>query len=193
MILTLKQWARNILGLKKIQNAVIDEAEFKKEDRVIDIGCGTGSLLSRIHDIYGNSIEYMGIEPDEKTRSVADNCHGEKGIKFKRAFADHLPSVQDYYTHVICMVSFHHFPRESWKACLEECSRILAPGGKLIIVEFGNPVSLKGRILSLVNTCRALAKGIEFFLRTEAPAYNLILIGEKKQFDYISHFIFTKK
>jgi ubiquinone/menaquinone biosynthesis C-methylase UbiE len=188
----LKKWARTIVGLRKIQNLIIEEAAFSQGDKVIDIGCGTGMLLEQIYGTYGNDVEYMGIEPDEATRLVAEKRLGGKGIKFKRAFAHQLPSVQDYYTHAICMVSFHHFPHDQWKVSLEELKRVMAPKGKLIIVEFGRPTGFLGRLLSLINPCRKLSVGLENYLKIEAKTIGLDFMEEKKQFGYITHLVFTK-
>lgn len=192
MIFTLKKWARKIVGLQKIHKVIIAEADFHPGNKVLDVGCGAGMLLGDIYDKFGTSLEYMGIEPDESVRQRAEADHMDKEIKFKRAFANHLPSVQDYYSHIICMVSFHHFPRETWKECLAELRRVLAQGGKLIIVEFGRPTSLVGYILHFVNPCRRLANNLEFFLKSESESFGLRLVGENEQFGYIHHFIFAK-
>jgi ubiquinone/menaquinone biosynthesis C-methylase UbiE len=188
----LKKLGRKIIGLKKIQETIVSEAQFKAGDKVIDVGCGTGMLLEEIYKQYGQSLEYMGVEPEESKLHLAQQFHAGKTIKFKRGFANHLPSIQDYYTHVICMVSFHHFPREEWKECLIELKRVLAPEGKLIIVEFGKPKGILGRFLWFINPCKKISRDVESFLRSEASSLGLRLIDERSQFGYITHLIFTK-
>jgi ubiquinone/menaquinone biosynthesis C-methylase UbiE len=186
------QWLRHVIGLGKIHKAIIAESDFAEGDKVIDVGCGPGMLLGTIYESFGEKIEYMGIDPDEKMLRYAQKTYGHTSIKFKRAFANHLPSVQDYYSHVLCVVSFHHFPKGEWKESLDELIRVLAPGGKLIIVEFGAPDGFIGHLLSIFNPCRKLARGLESFIREETENKGLILLEERKQFSYITHLVFTK-
>lgn len=189
---TLKKLVRKIVGFKKIQEQIVVEADIQKGDRVMDVGCGRGMLYEELHE-NGLDVEYMGIEPDETKRLYAEQHYALFAhAKFKRAFALHLPSVQDYYTHVICMLSFHHFPKDEWVLCLKEVVRVLQPGGKLIIVDFGRPKGIIGYFLWCINPCRKISSGIEGFLIDHAQEVGITLVSKKQQFGYITHLIFTK-
>ncbi len=182
----------HLISAKKIYAEIIKEADCKAGDKIIDVGCGNGGLLGTFYHQYGDQLEYLGIEPDEKRLHEAQNVYKDTPLRFKRAVANHLPSVQDYYSHVICMVSFHHFPKAQWKESLTELKRVLQPGGKLIIADFGRPRSVKGWFLWFMNTCKGLVKGFQDFLKAEAPAEGLKLIEARQQFGYITHYIYTK-
>ena len=123
------EWASSVDYLDTVLNA----AEPTSDDRVLDVGTGTGivakSIAPRVHDVIG-----VDISPDMLSRAMEarpSNVAFEQGDVRKLAF----PSA--HFDKVIARMIFHHVMPDPALG-LSECYRVLRPGGLMILSE-GTP------------------------------------------------------
>lgn len=103
----------------------------KDGDRVLDFGCGDGSLL----DLFsGKNIEYFGVDVSEKFIEMARRKYNRNYAKFQRTSSfERLPFPDNYFNIVYSIAVFHHLPSEKHrKKVAAELHRILKPGGYII-------------------------------------------------------------
>ena len=126
-----------LLGADKEKQPLIEQAELKGRMRVLDIGCGTGSmaiLIKRTHP----ECEVVGIDPDPAALSVCKRKANRAGlsIEFDRGFADHMPYADASFDRVFSSFMFHHLADDEKTATLGEIRRVLKPGGSLHLLDF---------------------------------------------------------
>ena len=105
--------------------------------RVLDIGCGTGTFLSKClamglnMEVTGLDMAYnMIYQARDKLGRSADN--GSFAL-FTVGDAEHLPFDSGYFDMVTCANSFHHYP-DQFQA-VREMYRVIKRGGELLIVD----------------------------------------------------------
>jgi ubiquinone/menaquinone biosynthesis C-methylase UbiE len=126
-----------LLGADKAKQPLIEQAEIKRGFRVLDIGCGTGSmaiLIKRMHP----EAEVVGIDPDPSALSLCKRKASRAGlsIEFDRGFADHMPYADASFDRVFSSFMFHHLDADEKTATLGEIRRVLKPGGSLHLLDF---------------------------------------------------------
>lgn len=100
-----------------------------KEKNILDIGCGFGWYEKMAVENCAGSI--IGIEPDEKSFRNARN--EVKGAHFKIGTAIKLPFKNSSFDKVVMLEVLEHLPKNTEEKALEEISRVLKPGGELVI------------------------------------------------------------
>lgn len=98
---------------------------------LLDVGCGTGTLLSMILDKY-DDIEISGIDISEEMLKEAKKILGTKA-ELVTGHSDYLPWEDKSFDAIICNASFHHFPEPI--NVLREMKRVLNNEGRLIILD----------------------------------------------------------
>jgi ubiquinone/menaquinone biosynthesis C-methylase UbiE len=126
-----------LLGADKAKQPLIEQAEIKSGFRVLDIGCGTGSmavLIKRMHP----EAEVVGIDPDPSALSVADRKakRARLSIEFDRGFADRMPYADASFDRVFSSFMFHHLAADEKTSTLNEIRRVLRPGSSLHLLDF---------------------------------------------------------
>lgn len=106
--------------------------DMKSYDRVLDIGCGTGSLLQRLI-IDHPSAKLFGADMCMEMLQVA-NKKLKKQAAFISANARLLPFHSNSFDLVISCNAFH-FMRAP-RVCLSEIARVLKPNGKLTVTDW---------------------------------------------------------
>jgi len=104
----------------------------KKEDKVLDFGCGNGRLL----DFLGKKgIEYVGVDISAKLLKEAQNQFQGPEIEFQKISGlDSLPLESDSFNVIYAIAIFHHLPsREMRKKMAAELYRILKSEGTIVI------------------------------------------------------------
>jgi ubiquinone/menaquinone biosynthesis C-methylase UbiE len=78
-----------VLGFRRFMDALIDQAELQSGFRVLDVGCGTGTLAIRLLQRFPG-IDVTGIDPDPKALALAGRKAARTGmsVRFTRAFGD---------------------------------------------------------------------------------------------------------
>ena len=101
-----------------------------------DVGCGTGEMLYRIREKWGVQAKLWGVDlSEESLKAAQEKCGGS--VRFLQGDAEALPLESDSFGLLLCMHSFHHYPRPL--KALREMLRVLHPGGRLFLVENDYP------------------------------------------------------
>lgn len=112
---------------------VLEIYQPRPKDRVVDLGCGWGtfcfSLASRCREVVG--VDYSQASIDFCNKLLGGRT--STNIRFICADAQNTGLDGDCYQVVICADLFEHLYPEPSERVIEECHRILAPGGRLVI------------------------------------------------------------
>ena len=129
-----------LLRLDRARRDLVIQAELRPGHRVLDIGCGTGSLVVLTKQLF-RDVEVVGLDPDEKalTRARRKAQHARTSIQFDRGFADALAYPDGSFDRVLSSFMFHHLQRDEKARTLREIGRVLKPGGTLHLLDFGGP------------------------------------------------------
>jgi ubiquinone/menaquinone biosynthesis C-methylase UbiE len=130
----LQRW----LGAAAIVQELIEQANVQAGQRVLDIGCGTGSLAIALKQQHPG-IEAVGLDPDPRALAIARRKAGDAAveIELERGFADAIPSPDDAFDRVFSSFMFHHLSRQQKTTMLSEALRVLKPEASLHLVDFG--------------------------------------------------------
>jgi len=96
--------------------------------RVLDVGCGTGRLLSLLAE---RGAVGSGVEIAPEMVEVARRANPQMDIH--QGSAEDLPFDDATFDMVVTCLAYHHL--DSREQFLAEAARVLAPGGRLVIAE----------------------------------------------------------
>lgn len=112
---------------------VIKILKLRNDTKLLDVGCGTGSLLLEILKRQ-KGLQLHGVDSSpEMTRLANAKLRGFGHIFLKIGSGNSLPYEQNYFDHVVCAHSLHHHPNPG--KSFSEMTRVLKPGGQLIVVD----------------------------------------------------------
>lgn len=130
-----------LLGMHKLHETLVAQAELAPGQRVLEIGCGTGNLTIRAKRAQP-AAELIGSDPDPLALARAERkAHGLNGIRFERAYAQELPYAEGEFDRLLSAMMLHHLDTDIKTAALAEALRVLRPGGSLHIVDVGGAVT----------------------------------------------------
>ena len=114
---------------KKDYPDVLAELEKEPFTDLLDCGCGTGPMLTMLHQKYPDK-HYTGIDLTPKMIEVAKRKK-LKGVELVVGDCENLPFADNSFDVVICCESFHHYPNP--QDFFHSVYRVLRPGGRLIL------------------------------------------------------------
>ncbi len=130
-----------LLGMKRVYDALIAQAELADAHRVLEIGCGTGNLIIRAKRAHPH-VEAVGSDPDPRALDRAQRkAHALSGIRFERGYAQHLPYADGEFDRVLSSMMLHHLDDDAKTAAAAEVFRVLRPGGRLHLVDIGGDMT----------------------------------------------------
>lgn len=122
-------------------------------DRVLDLGCGTGTLaiaLKRKHP----EARVTALDPDPKALAIAQQKARRAALQidFVQGFAQRIPLADASVEHVVSSFMFHHLDAEQKRASLVDVVRVLRPGGVLHLLDFHDEHHHKSLIMRVLHT-----------------------------------------
>lgn len=125
-----------LLGVTRVHRALTDRADLAAGQRVLEIGCGTGTLSVLVKRTQPG-VEFVGSDPDPLALARARRkARGLDGIRFERGYAQRLPYPDASFDRVLSALMFHHLDQDTKVATAAEVLRVLRPGGSLLLVDF---------------------------------------------------------
>ncbi len=139
---------RTTMRENKFRDQFIDSLNLRGDEKVLDIGCGTGSLLILMKERFPK-IEATGIDGDSTILKKARAKSQAKGlsITFQSAFSTELPYENEQFDIVVSSLMFHHLTRSQKLASFEEADRVLKKNGSVHILDWSTPSNKVMRIL----------------------------------------------
>jgi ubiquinone/menaquinone biosynthesis C-methylase UbiE len=133
-----------------IRDRIVELAEPRSDDRVVDLGAGTGllalALAPRVQELMAVDISERMLERLDD-RAAADGVHNVEPLV---ADLRRLPLEDECATLVVSNYAFHHLDDPGKELALAEARRILQPGGRLVICDMMFSLSLEPRDRRLV-------------------------------------------
>lgn len=125
-----------LLGAARVHRALIGQAGLAGGQRVLEIGCGTGSLAIRVKRTHPD-VDVVGSDPDPLAIARARRkARGMDGIRFERGYGQRLPYPDGSFDRVLSSLMLHHLDHETKIATAAEIRRVLRPGGSMHLVDF---------------------------------------------------------
>jgi ubiquinone/menaquinone biosynthesis C-methylase UbiE len=142
--LPLYDFITKLTGADEARRILLDQAELRPGQRVLDVGCGTGSLTMLLKQLHPE-IEVVGLDPDPKALSRATRKAQRAATfpEFDQGFSDELQYPANSFDHVFSSFMFHHLPADRKAGTLGEIRRVLKPGGDLHMLDFRGPESAR--------------------------------------------------
>jgi ubiquinone/menaquinone biosynthesis C-methylase UbiE len=124
--------------LRGLRQRTIDLASLQPGDRVLDVGCGTGTLAIEAQQRVGPSGLVRGIDPGTQqiARARAKAARLGSPIEFQLGVIEHLSFPDQTFDAVLSTIMMHHLPDDLKRRGLAEIFRVLKPGGRLVIADF---------------------------------------------------------
>ena len=141
-----------LFGFDAARETLLAQADVESHYRVLDIGCGTGTLavlVKRRHP----TVEVIGLDPDPKALARARSKAERAGvrIRFDQGFSQVLGYPDGTFDRVFSSMMFHHLSPEAKAPTLREIHRVLRVDGRLELLDFtgphSSPAGTLGRLL----------------------------------------------
>jgi SAM-dependent methyltransferase len=136
--------------------------ELAPEAAVVDVGCGTGTLAIALA---AGGAEVIGVDGDPEVLALAHAKPGAEAVQWRKGLATALPLPGASADRVVMSLLLHHLDAGAKRTALAEAVRVLRPGGRLHVADWGRPrdplMRAAARVLTRVDDAEGLREHLE--------------------------------
>jgi ubiquinone/menaquinone biosynthesis C-methylase UbiE len=114
------------------------EADLPRGGTVVDVGSGTGTFALALKQRRPDA-QVVGVDGDEEILTLAQAKPGAAEIEWREGLAQELPVETESADVVTTSLMLHHLLPGDKRKALVEMKRILKPGGRLHVADWGRP------------------------------------------------------
>lgn len=129
----LKETAKLLEDLKKTSYEMMS---ITSNDKVLDIGCGTGIDVYNLSKLVGGKGKVIGLDNDQKMIEEAENIYNGQNIEFIKGDVRKLPFPDEYFNAVRAERLFQVLPQEfDMDEVLGEMIRVTKKQGTIVLLD----------------------------------------------------------
>ena len=129
---------------------------------VVDVGTGTGTLAIALA---AAGSEVIGLDGDPEVLALAHAKPGADAVQWRKGLATALPLPGAGADRVVMSLLLHHLDPAGKRTALAEAVRVLRPGGRLHVADWGRPrdplMRAAARVLTRVDGAEGLREHLE--------------------------------
>jgi ubiquinone/menaquinone biosynthesis C-methylase UbiE len=182
-----------LLGGDRARRELLNQATIRAGDRILDVGCGTGSLIMEIKRLHSD-VDIVGLDPDPKALGRARRKAERAGfsVQLDQGYSDELSYPEASFDRVFSCFMFHHVQEDAKGKTLREIRRVLKPGGGFHMLDFAGPESGDGFLARLIHSGHRLKDNSEHrilsLLRSAGFTYPTIVSHGTMLFLHVAYY-----
>lgn len=140
--------------------------------KILDCATGTGDLALALKRAVGPAGEVLGTDFCPEMLAVAPGKAERAGLEIKFEVADAMKLPYPTARFDVATIAFGIRNVDDPVACLREMGRVVRPGGRVVVLEFGQPTGPFGALF-------------RFYSRHVMPAVGGLLTGNRAAYEYL--------
>lgn len=134
-------------GEMRLRINALDLIPVGAESRIMDIGCGTGTMALLLWEKLTGGGRIVGMDISAGMLRIAKEKAGGQKVLLLRGNAEDVPCPDGTFDLVTLFFVLHEMTREGRHNAFREIRRILRPGGRAFICDYHLPNRVAGRLL----------------------------------------------
>ena len=131
---------------RKLRKQLLDFIAPKPGETILEFGCGSGRNLA-LGSVRGPKTKWIGIDTDNQILKIARQKQAPlRDVELLSYNGKKLPFDGDQFDCVFSSLVFHHLDNDQKKEALLEILRVLKPGGRFVIGDWGKPATKNSRL-----------------------------------------------
>jgi demethylmenaquinone methyltransferase/2-methoxy-6-polyprenyl-1,4-benzoquinol methylase len=155
-----------------MRHQTVQYASPKPGESVIDCACGTGELTVLFKEAVGRRGRVVGTDVNPDMMELAPPKARERGLDIEWRIQDAMDLDVDDDTFDIASIAWGVRNVDAPSVCLAELARVVRPGGRVAILEFGRPHEALQPLYRLYN-------------RVLLPVIGGWVSGSREAYDYL--------